>query len=145
MCSHDANISSSPVVRELRGARDKIFLHHANMARKTKQVSTSAPGPDWFLQEWMAALRKSQADLARECDWARGTMHGIYHGRTEYYRELVNLIASKLNIQPYELLMHPDDAMAIRQLRKDALTVVEHGRRLEGESPKVVRLTGTGK
>ena len=93
----------------------------------------------------MAALRKSQADLARDCDWTRGTMHGIYHGRTDYYRELVNLIASKLNIQPYELLMHPDDAMAIRQLRRDALTVVEHGRRLEDPGPNVVRMASAGK
>lgn len=143
MCSHDANISSSVIVRTVRGAPAMNFLHHANMARKTKQVSTSAPGADWFLQEWMAALRKSQADLARECDWTRGTMHGIYHGRTDYYRELVNLIASKLNIQPYELLMHPDDAMAIRQLRRDALRVVEHGRRLDEAGTSTVRLVGS--
>lgn len=52
-------------------------------------------------------------------------MHGIYHGRTAYYRELVNLIAAKLNIQPYELLMPPAMAMALRRQREDSLRIVE--------------------
>lgn len=101
------------------------------MPRKKTQKPRSAVGPDWFLPQWMKTLKVSQAELARRCDWTGGTMHGIYHGRTAYYRDIVNLIAAKLNIQPFELLMHPDDAMAIRQFRKDALRVVETSRPLE--------------
>lgn len=79
----------------------------------------------------MKTLHVKQAHLARQCDWEPSTMHGIYHGRTDYYREIVNLIAKKLNIQPYELLMHPDEAMALRALRKDAMRVVETSKPLD--------------
>lgn len=96
------------------------------MARKTKPQAEVAGGPDWYLKEWMAALEVSQAKLASDCGWSRGTMHGIYHGRTAYYRDLVNLMAEKLNIRAYELLLHPDDAMALRRMRQDALRVVEN-------------------
>ena len=80
--------------------------------------------PDWYLAEWMRTLGVSQAQLAKECDWTPSTMHGIYHGRTSYYREIVTLIASKLHIEPHELLMHPEDAMALRQLRASARQIV---------------------
>ncbi|HEV2079416.1 MAG TPA: hypothetical protein VGR19_05915, partial [Allosphingosinicella sp.] len=33
-----------------------------------------------------------------------------------YYREILNPIADALHLQPYELLMHPEDAMAIRNM-----------------------------
>lgn len=73
----------------------------------------------------MATLRVKQATLAKECGWTNSTMHGIYHGRTDYYRELVNLISSKLNIEPFELLMHPDEAMAHRRMRIAAEQMVK--------------------
>lgn len=94
-----------------------------NMPRK--KANPKAVGADWYLPEWMSTIGISQADLARDCGWNNSTMHGIYHGRTAYYREIVNLIADKLKIRPYELLMHPDEANAMRQLRKEALKVVE--------------------
>lgn len=72
----------------------------------------------------MKTLRISQAKLAKACDWTPSTMHGIYHGRTSYYRDIVNLIASKLNIQPYELLMPPEMAMAFRQYFASAERIV---------------------
>jgi hypothetical protein len=34
-------------------------------------------------------------------------------------------------VHPYELLMHPEDAMSLRQLRKDALTVVKTSKTLQ--------------
>ena len=72
----------------------------------------------------MKTLRVSQAKLAKECDWAASTMHGIYHGRTSYYRDMLNLIASKLHVEPYELLMPPERAMAFRQFLASAETIV---------------------
>lgn len=88
-----------------------------------KRPSTHAPGPDWFLPEWMATLRVKQADLVRSTDWSPATVNDIYHGRTEYYRGVLNTVAKVLNLQPFELLMHPDDAMAIRRFRESALTI----------------------
>ena len=80
-------------------------------------------GDDWYLRDWMAALNLRQADLERMCDIPKATMSSIFNGKTAYRRELVNLISSALNIRPYELLMHPDDAMAIRRLRASATQI----------------------
>lgn len=123
--SHDANFQSRAQIRIVAKAPAAARSYNANMARKRSNPASKIAGPDWYLREWMENLGVSQADLARECDWTNSTMHGIYHGRTAYYREIVNLIADKLNVRPYELMMHPDEAHAMRQLRKEALKVVE--------------------
>lgn len=94
------------------------------MPRKSSQSDGLRPErPDWYLPEWMRTLNVSQAKLAKECDWTPSTMHGIYHGRTSYYREIVNLIAAKLNVEPFELLMPPERAMALRRFQDAALTI----------------------
>lgn len=121
--------------------------YHANMPRKPSTTKGLAPAvPDWYLPEWMATLRVSQAKLAKECDWTPSTMHGIYHGRTSYYREIVNLIASKLNIEPFELLMPPDRAMALRRFQEAAVTLA-HDSEVQNHLPidktmRVVKLSG---
>lgn len=77
-------------------------------------------------------------------------MHGIYHGRTDYYREIVNLIASKLHIEPWELLMHPDKAAAIRQYEASVKQMVKLAAVNEPEQQRSARTadlkrTGTDK
>lgn len=94
------------------------------MPRKSaKSLGIRPEAPDWYLPEWMATLHVSQARLAKECDWTPSTMHGIYHGRTSYYRDIVNLIASKLNVEPFELLMPPERAMALRRFQEAAVSL----------------------
>ncbi|HMO74050.1 MAG TPA: helix-turn-helix transcriptional regulator [Sphingopyxis sp.] len=116
-------------------------LYHANMARKSAKSKGIGPEqPNWFLPEWMKVKRVTQAKLARACDWTNSTMHGIYHGRTEYYREIVNLLASKLNIEPHELLMHPDRAMAIRRFEQ---SVKAEAIKLVHNADETVERTGT--
>jgi hypothetical protein len=62
--------------------------------------------------------------------------------KQKYTREEVNELADYLNIQPYELLMHPDDAMAIRRMQSSAIKMVaEQQRRFKGEPDDVVDLT----
>lgn len=122
--SHGAKFFASPELRTACNAAAYSGAYHANMPRKSAKSDGVKPeAPDWFLPEWMKVLRVSQAKLARECDWTPSTMHGIYHGRTSYYRDIVNLIASKLHIQPYELLMPPERAMAFRQFQASAATI----------------------
>jgi transcriptional regulator with XRE-family HTH domain len=121
ICSVERNFLSSPPVRiglrEMAGA----MRYHPNMPRKVTPAPVIGPlGQDWYLRDWLAHLRMKQADLTRATDIPKGTMSAIFNGRTNYYRELVNTIADALHIQPYELLMHPDDAMAIRRLRMTA-------------------------
>ena len=123
--SHDANFMSTRFIRMVRNERIGAGPYDTNMARKTsRSLPPRQPQPDWYLPEWMDTLQVKQSALAKACDWNGSTMHGIYHGRTEYYREIVNLISKQLNIEPYELLMPPDRAMAIRQFLASAETIV---------------------
>lgn len=71
---------------------------------------------DWYLQEWFATLGLKQFDLVTRLDYPRGTAHKLWHGLQPYRRDNVEEISALLNIAPHELLMHPDDAMAIRRL-----------------------------
>lgn len=57
-------------------------------------------------------------------------------GKQQYTRDAVNELAAYLNIQPFELLMHPADAMALRRLRKDALEVVKTSEALDRSSER---------
>lgn len=80
-------------------------------------------GPDWYVNEWLATLKMSQADLGRATGWGKARVSEICSGKTNYYREIVNEIARAMNIHPFELLLHPDDAMAIRRLSQDAVHI----------------------
>lgn len=73
----------------------------------------------------MASLKLTAAELGRRADIPKATMSAIVNGKTHYYRELMNTIAAALNVRPYELLLHPDDAMAIRRLRDSAAQIAQ--------------------
>ncbi len=72
---------------------------------------------DWFLKEWLATTGISQADLDRLTEWGKRKTSELVSCKQRYNREVVNEAAAILHVAPYELLMHPDDAMAIRQMR----------------------------
>lgn len=93
-----------------------------------KSVPTTTIGPDWFLQDWMKTQRTIAADIARETGWAKSRVSEIVNGQTNYYREIVNELARVLRIQPFELLMHPDAAFAIRRLQDTALQIAAEPR-----------------
>jgi transcriptional regulator with XRE-family HTH domain len=88
-----------------------------------KVIDKRVPGPDWFLPEWMAALRVRPSDLVRETGKSKSTISDIVNGRTDYYRALVNEMALALHVTPSELLMHPDEAFALRRMRSDAVRI----------------------
>lgn len=79
--------------------------------------------PDWHLQAWMQYLGKRQADLAKELGWAKGRANKFYHGQHPYRRDVVNELSAWLGIQPYELLMSPQEALQLRHLRQAALAI----------------------
>lgn len=83
------------------------------------------PTHDWYLAEWMGSLLKKQADLVRDLDWNKAKASLMVNGKQQYTRDEVNELATYLNIQPFELLMHPDDAMAYRRLRLAAEAMVQ--------------------
>jgi hypothetical protein len=99
------------------------------------------PRFDWFLREWLAATGKKQADVVRDLDWNKAKVSLMVRGLQPYTREEVNELAEYLHIRPHELLMHPDDAHAIRRLKADMIRLAHEAEESErGDPPKKVSL-----
>lgn len=109
--NHESSVRVSFSINDLRSA-----------ARHSLSVS-DATGPDWYLQQWLAHFDKKQAALVNELGWNKGRANHIWHGKQEYKRGLVNEISAWLGIEPYELLMSPEDALQLRALRNSAIAI----------------------
>ena len=92
----------------------RVWLYSYGMAK---------PMHDWYLQEWLDTLGKKQADIVRDLEWNPARISLMLRGKQQYNRDAVNELATYLHLRPYELLMHPDDAMGLRQLRADAVRI----------------------
>ena len=79
---------------------------------------------DWYLKDWLAALGKKQADIVRDLDWNKARVSLMLHGKQPYDRDAINEIAAYLNVRGYELLMPPEQAMALRRLQMSAQEIV---------------------
>lgn len=79
---------------------------------------------DWYLSEWLAYFGKKQADVVRELDWNKAKVSLTASGKQPYFRDDVKEITEWLGLRPYELLMHPRDALAIRNMRESAEQIV---------------------
>ena len=96
--------------------------YHPIMPRKATPARLI--GPDWYLAEWMTAKGvTTQAQLGRLTGWGKARCNEVFHGKTEYYRAIVNEVARALRIHPWELLMHPAEANAIKAMRDSALQI----------------------
>lgn len=93
-----------------------------------KRAPATVIGPDWFLVEWMKSKEMKQADLMRRTGWTKATTNDIVHGRTNYYRQILNEAASALQIQPWELLMPPEDANALRAMHEGGIKLAAETR-----------------
>ena len=92
------------------------------MAKRPKPAAPPAVF-DWHLQEWMGSLGKIQADFVKELGWSKDKANKVWHGDQKYNRDILNEVSLWLNLRPYELLMAPDEAMALRRLRESAATI----------------------
>jgi transcriptional regulator with XRE-family HTH domain len=101
------------------------FSHNRNMARRGKPKGVVP----WYLPEWMAACdlkgRGAQAKMMELTGWSKATMSQLYNGGQDFSPKILAETAAALKCEPFELLMHPDAAMAIRRIRQDALRIVE--------------------
>jgi hypothetical protein len=79
---------------------------------------------DWFLKEWMAFKKRRQAQIIRDIGWERGRVSKVVNSRQAYARDDVNTLAAWLEIEPFELLMPPAEALALRRLREAAHLIV---------------------
>lgn len=96
------------------------------------------PRHDWYLKAWMATLKVRQADIMRATGYPKAKMSELASGKQRFNRDILNEVAAALNIRPYELLMHPDEAMALRQVRESAV-------RIAAEAPVEETATPPGK
>lgn len=82
----------------------------------------------------MAALKVRQADIMKATDYSKATMSDLANGKQRFNRDILNEVARALNVRPYELLMHPDEAMAIRRVRESAVKIAAEGPPTEPEA-----------
>lgn len=86
-------------------------------------------GVGWYLREWMEfrglSGRGAQAEMMKLTGWSKATMSQLYSGSQDYSPKLVNEAAVALKVEPFELLMHPDRAMALRDVHASAATIVK--------------------
>lgn len=106
-CSDDPNILARPNIRFSITDRSESHSHDANMATRG----------DWYLQDWFASLGMIQRDLVTKLDYPPATANALWHGVQRYRRDHIADVSALLNIEPWELLMHPEEAMALRRLR----------------------------
>lgn len=79
---------------------------------------------DWYLKAWLKTLGVSQAELCRRTDYPKAKVSDLVTGKQRYNRDVLNDVAKALHVEPFELLMHPADAMGHRQMRKLAKEIV---------------------
>ncbi len=78
---------------------------------------------DWFLPQWMATLDITHARLMELTAWDKRKTSQLINGKQPFKRDSLSDAAYALHLAPYELLMHPDDAMALRRMRESALQI----------------------
>lgn len=81
---------------------------------------------DWWLTEWLLFMGKRQADVVADLGWNPARISLMLRGKQQYTRDALNQLAAYLQLQPYELLMRPEEAMALRRLRELAETIASY-------------------
>lgn len=83
------------------------------------RYASTVPG-DWYLRDWMKERGLTQAKLRARTGWSKATMNDLFHGRTDYYRARLDEAARGLDLEPFELLLPPAEAKALRAVRDAA-------------------------
>lgn len=90
---------------------------------KRASVPPSLLSHRWYLPEWGAYFGKIQADAQRELGWPRAKTSDLWNGKQRYTQETVDEVSRWFGIDPFELLMPPAEAVAMRQFRSAARTI----------------------
>lgn len=99
------------------------FFGNDTLSRCFYYGNMAAEQNDWYFKDWLDTLRVRQARVVEMTGWSKGKVSKLVNGGADYDRRSLNGAAQALNLQPYELLMHPEDAMRIRRLRETALSI----------------------
>jgi hypothetical protein len=121
------------VLEYLKPPRQRLFLDkrkgaYSGAVYKPRMVKVP-PRHDWHLVEWCKHFGKKQSDLVSALDWNPSKASLFWRGEQRYHRDDVNDVAAFLGLHPYELLLTPDEANAIKRLRASArqLAAVDNG------------------
>ncbi|WP_272798875.1 hypothetical protein [Sphingobium sp. AntQ-1] len=105
------------------------------------------PRHDWYFKQWLEHLRVIQADLVKALDWNKSKASLMFNDKQRYHRDDVNEVAAYLKIEPFELLLPPERAMALRQYRASAEQIVTLAHESDGaggvHNVSTIRRTGT--
>jgi transcriptional regulator with XRE-family HTH domain len=74
----------------------------------------------WYLAEWAERLGVRQKDAVNKLGWSKAQASDLFTGKQRYTQDLIDEVAAWLHLAPYELLMAPADAYAIREMRESA-------------------------
>ncbi len=66
---------------------------------------------------------KRQADAQRDLGWSKATASHLWNGKQRYTQDHVDEVAQWLGIEPFELLMEPSLAKAMRAFREAASVI----------------------
>jgi len=113
--------------RGLRIANDERARIYYDM-----RVSKTRPKryTNWYLRAWMEHLGVNQAKLVEKTDYSKATISLLVNDQQDYNPTYVRDMSRALNIAPFELFMHPDDAAALKRLMAEAETTAALGKRL---------------
>lgn len=100
------------------------------------------PHFDWFLSDWMSAAQLNQPQLQKLTGWSKRKTSDLCAGAQRYNRDTLNDAAHALHVAPYELLLHPADAMALRKMREGGLQLAGSDKTTFASFPLELR-TGT--
>jgi transcriptional regulator with XRE-family HTH domain len=118
------NLHSPSFVIRNKTSREKVsYKGNDQFCGRFYTGNMAAPRHDWHLKQWLATLHARQKTIIERTGYPKSKVSKLVNGGQMYDRDTVHDIAVALNIEPYELLMHPDDAMRIRRLRETAISI----------------------
>jgi plasmid maintenance system antidote protein VapI len=91
-----------------------------------------------YVREWMESVGLIQADLVKKLDYPKAKANAIWNREQRLNEDIMAEVAALVNARPYELLMHPEDAYALRRLQalvRDAVRPVEPAPTSEPDAP----------
>lgn len=93
------------------------------MARKKSKPPRSL-SHHWYLAEWAQRLGVRQKDAIEKLGWSKAQASDLFTGKQRYTQDLIDEVSAWLQLEPFELLMAPEDALALRDMRASVARLI---------------------
>lgn len=116
-----------------------IFLRDADLPGSYNRNMGFQPWHDWFLDAWLAEADVTQTQLQQRAGWTKRKASEVVTGQQKYNRDTINDVCIALGavkgrqVEPFELLLHPEEAMVIRAIRDSLTANQKAAERLRGD------------